>query len=115
MGWRELLSAMVGLQGRRCTVQVTLPMGDEMPMLTAFGSLGGGPIADDLGTSETIILGLESAHVGNNGVLMIQERHFEDAEQVSPNRLTIRYGGVLITLTAAVAGSGDQSTPRRDP
>jgi hypothetical protein len=38
----------------------------------------GGPIGQ-MGTSDTIFLALESADGGANGVLMIQQKHFESA------------------------------------
>jgi hypothetical protein len=52
-----------------------------------------------MGTSDTIFLALESADRGANGVLMIQQKHFESAEQHTPTSLRIKYQGLTIVLT----------------
>jgi hypothetical protein len=58
----------------------------------------GGPIGQ-MGTSDTIFLALESTDGGANGVLMIQQKHFQSAEQPTPTSLTIMYQGLMILLT----------------
>ena len=53
-----------------------------------------------MGSSNTIVLQLQSSGEGGaNGVLMIQETHFESAEQPTPTSLTIMYQGLTILLT----------------
>lgn len=74
---------------------------DDMPLLTAFGGLVGGPNGEVLspGHGDVITLGLASSVQGSNGAMMLQERHFQGAEQLSPNHLTIEYGGARVLLT----------------
>ena len=97
--WDDLFGALVGLQQLECVAQVFLPEGDMVPVLTSIGRLGGGPIGQ-MGSSDTIVLELQSSGQGGpNGVLMIQETHFEGAEQPTPTSLTIMYRGLVIVLT----------------
>jgi hypothetical protein len=99
MEWDDLFGALIGLQQLECVAQVFLPEGDRVPVLTTIGRLGGGPIGQ-MGSSDTIILELQSSGQGGpNGVLMIQETHFDSAEQQTPTSLTIKYQGLMIVLT----------------
>ena len=81
--------------------QVFLPEGDRVPVLTTVRRLGGGPIGP-MGSSDTIVLELQaSGQGGPHGVLMIQETHFESAEQPTPTSLTIMYQRLMIVLTCS--------------
>jgi hypothetical protein len=101
MEWDDLFGALIGLQQLECVAQVFLPEGDSVPVLTTIGRFGGGPIGQ-LGSSDTIVLELQSSgEAGPNGVLMIQETHFESAEQPTPTSLTIMYQGLTILLTCS--------------
>lgn len=79
--------------------QVQLAEGD-VPLLTAFGALVGGPNGEVLSPrhGDTITLGLASTIQGSNGAIVLQERHFRDAAQSSPDQLTILHGGARLLL-----------------
>lgn len=60
MNWSELYAVLFDLQGRRCMAQVQLAEGD-MALLTAFGTLVGGPNGEVLspqhGDTITLVAG----------------------------------------------------------
>lgn len=97
MDWAELYVTLFDFQDRRCMVQVHLA-GSETPLLTAFGSLRGGPNGEVLGgrLGDTIVLSLASSVQGANGAIMLHEDQFEGAEQPSPIHLTILHGGARL-------------------
>jgi hypothetical protein len=117
MNWSELYAVLFDLQGRRCIAQVQLAEGD-MPLLTVFGALVGGPNGEVLSPQhgDTITLGLASSVRGSNGAIMLQERHFQGTEQPSPNHLTILHGGARLLLAFRDEGepADDEGEPADD-
>jgi hypothetical protein len=114
MDWSELYAVLFDLQGRRCMAQVQLAEGD-MPLLTAFGALVGGPNGEVLSPQhgDTITLGLASSVQGSNGAIMLQERHFQGTERPSPNHLTILHGGARLLL--AFGNEGESADDEVEP
>jgi hypothetical protein len=97
--WDDLYGVFFDLQQRLFMVQVLPLQGDNMPVLTVFGRLTGGPNRD-IGNSDTITLSLAADQGGANGAIMIQKRQFEGADQPRPSDLRIRYAGLELLFTA---------------